>query len=170
MKKFYFAICCLTCAVGGFAQKQAVLTTPASATPDIVAFKANATYVGGEPVGNSIEYKINFTGMVFDESKNFSIATDEFTAPVDGIYHFDLRVSWLQFTAPGLITLNIKTNNYIMSGTTVQVPSVSQSVFDSNFSLLSKLKAGEKVSVNIVQRSGAQQKYQQVQFSGFKTN
>ncbi len=133
------------------------------------AFKANATYIGGEPIANNTESKVHFTGVLFDETKNF--AADEFTAPSDGIYSFDVRVSWLQFSAEGMITINVRTNLYAaVPATTVQASSATLPVFDSNFSTLLKLKAGDKVSVYLLQKSGAQQKYQQVQLSGFKVN
>ncbi len=133
------------------------------------AFKANATYIGGEPIANNTESKVHFTGVLFDETKNF--AADEFTVPSDGIYSFDVRVSWLQFSAEGMITINVRTNLYAaVPATTVQASSATLPVFDSNFSTLLKLKAGDKVSVYLIQKSGAQQKYQQVQLSGFKVN
>ena len=46
------------------------VTTVTIAEPK-VAFKANATYVGGEPIASNTESKVNFTGTVFDESKIF---------------------------------------------------------------------------------------------------
>jgi C1q domain len=136
-----------------------------------IAFKANATYVGGTPIANNTESKVFFSGVMFDEGKNFSTSTSEFIAPSDGIYHFDLRVSWLQFSNEGMITLLIRTNLYqSVAATSVQLSSKTQSVFDSNFSTILKLKAGDKVSVYLVQQSGTQQKYQQVQLCGFKVD
>lgn len=147
--------------------KQKVVTT-AAATP--IAFRAAATYIGGEPVANNTEKKVDFTGVYFDENKNFSIATDEFIAPVTGIYHFDLRVGWLQFSAPGAVTLLLRTNLYQqIAVSSVQTSSTTQ-IFDSNFCTLLKLNAGDKVSVYVNQNSGAQQKFQQVVLSGFKVN
>jgi C1q domain len=142
-----------------------------SAVPQgVIAFRAAATYVSGEPVASNTEKKVDFTGAYFDESKNFSVATDEFVAPSDGIYHFDLRVSWAQFTAPGMVTLLIRTNLYEQIAiTSVQISSTTQ-LFDSNFSSLAKLKAGDKVSVYLQQNSGTQQHYRQVVFGGFKLN
>ena len=107
----------------------------------VIAFNAAATYINGAPIANNTESKVNFTGTFFDESKNFSVATDEFVAPSDGIYHFDLRVSWAQFTAPGMVSLFIRTNLYEqIAMTSVQISSITQ-LFDSNFSSLLKLKA-----------------------------
>lgn len=140
-----------------------------SIQPKNIAFKANATYVGGTPIANNTESKVFFSGVMFDEGKNFSTSTSEFIASSDGIYHFDLRVSWLQFSNEGMITLLIRTNLYqSVAATSIQISSKSQPVFDSNFSTLLKLKAGDKVTVYLGQQSGAQQKYQQVQLCGFK--
>ncbi|MEP7376570.1 MAG: hypothetical protein ABI675_24445 [Chitinophagaceae bacterium] len=158
-------------------QTQGVLAKPITrsivASPagqGVIAFRAAATYVNGEPLATGSERKVDFTGAYFDESKNFSVATDEFAVPSDGIYHFDLRVSWAQFTAPGMITLLIRTNLYQQIAiSSVQASSTSQ-IFDSNFSSLAKLKAGDKVSVYLQQNSGVQQQYRQVVFGGFKVN
>ena len=137
----------------------------------VIAFRAAATYVGGEPLANNTESKVNFTGAYFDESKNFSVSTGEFIAPSDGIYHFDLRVSWLKFSAPGSVSLLLRTNLYsAIAMTTVLEASTTVPVFDSNFSTLLKLKTGDKVSVYLNQNSGAQQKYQQVILGGVKVN
>ncbi len=136
-----------------------------------IAFKANATYVGGTPIASNTESKVLFSGVMFDEGNNFSTPTSEFIAPTDGIYHFDLRVSWLQFSNEGMITLLIRTNLFqSVAATSVQMSSKTQPVFDSNFSTLLKLKAGDKVAVYLGQRSGTQQKYQQVQLCGFKVD
>jgi len=146
--------------------KLPVTTHPSTA----IAFRAAATYTGGEPLANNSERKVDFTGTYFDESKNFSVTNDEFTAPSDGIYHFDLRVGWMQFSSPGMITLLLRTNLYEqIAMTSVQTSSTIQ-VFDSNFGTLLKLKTGDKVSVYLSQNSGTQQKYQQVVLSGFKVN
>lgn len=146
------------------------ITTATIAEPK-VAFKANATYVGGEPIASNTETKINFTGTVFDEGKNFSISSGAFVAPSDGIYHFDLRVSWLQFSANGYVQLSIRTNLYAsIPASIILQSSTTQPVFDSEFSTLLKLKAGDKIEVYLTQKSGTQQKYQQVQLSGFKVN
>lgn len=146
------------------------ITTAAIAEPK-VAFKAAATYVGGEPLANNTESKVNFTGAYFDEGKNFSISTGTFVVPSDGIYHFDLRVSWLQFSANGYVQLSIRTNLYAsVPAAIILQPSTTLPVFDSEFSTLMKLKAGDKIEVYLLQKSGVQQKYQQVQLSGFKVN
>ncbi|MBS1656181.1 MAG: hypothetical protein JSU05_15110 [Bacteroidetes bacterium] len=138
--------------------------------PAAIAFMANATYLGGEPIASNTPTQIHFTGTVFDESKNFSIPTAEFIVPADGIYHFDLRVSWLPFSSLGAVSLNLRTGLYgNLLATSVQMSSTTQ-VFDSNIGTLAKLKAGDKVIVTLQQNSGTQQKYQQVQLSGFKIN
>lgn len=143
---------------------------PTTITSAVVAFRAAATHIGGEPVANSTEKKVDFTGTYFDESKNFSITTDEFVAPSDGVYHFDLRVGWMQFSSPGMVTLLLRTNLFEqVAMTSVQTSSTTQ-IFDSNYSTLLKLKSGDKVSVHLLQNSGTQQKYQQAVLSGFKVN
>ena len=150
--------------------KPAIKPITSSQIEKTIAFRAAATYIGGEPIANNTEKKIDFTGVYFDEDKNFSVASDEFVAPSDGIYHFDLRVGWLQFSSPGMVTILLRTNLYSqIAYTSVQTSSTTQ-IFDSNVGALLKLKTGDKVSVHISQNSGTQQKFQQVILSGFKVN
>lgn len=172
MKKYVVFLCCFLIAGSLKAQvKLSTTATSAQAAPFTIAFRVAATFLSGEPLANNTEGKVNFTGAYFDEQKNFSIITDEFTIPADGIYHFDLRVSWLKFSAPASITLKLRENLYTGVGyTSVQPASVTMPNFDSNVSALLKLKAGDKISVHLLQNSGVQQKYQQVILSGFKVN
>jgi hypothetical protein len=134
------------------------------------AFKAAATYISGEPVANNTEKKIDFTGVNFDNGKNFSVATDEFVAPTDGIYHFDLRVNWAGFSAPGMITMLIRTNLFQQIPATTVQAAVTNQVFDTQFSTLLSLKAGDHITVHVNQQSGGQQQFRQVQLSGFRVN
>lgn len=170
MKKYIVFLSCFL--IAGSLKSQVKLSTTAAQTASFtIAFRAAATFLSGEPLANNTEGKVNFTGAYFDEQKNFSVNNDEFTAPADGIYHFDLRVSWLKFSAPASITLKLRENLYSGVGyTSVQQASVTMPNFDSNVSTLLKLKAGDKISVHLTQNSGAQQKYQQVISSGFKVN
>lgn len=138
-----------------------------TATP---AFKAAATYISGEPVGSNTEKKIDFTGVYFDNGKNFSVPADEFLVPTDGIYHFDLRVNWAGFSAPGMITMLIRTNLFQQIAATAVQPAVTGQVFDTQYSTLLSLKAGDHITVHVSQQSGAQQQFRQVQFSGFRVN
>jgi hypothetical protein len=134
------------------------------------AFKAAATYISGEPVANNTEKKIDFTGVNFDNGKNFSVSADEFLVPTDGVYHFDLRVNWAGFSAPGMITLLIRTNLFQQIAATTIQPAVTGQVFDTQYSTLLSLKAGDHITVHLNQTSGAQQLFRQVQFSGFRVN
>lgn len=163
MKRIIFCILFIAFIANAYSQKTAVAVP---VLPSVsVAFKANATYAGGEPIATNTRYKVNFGGTVFDAGRNFSKDTDEFIAPVDGFYHFDVRVSWLQFSAVGSVTIDL---NY--EATSVLMVSTSRPVFDSNYGTLLEMKKGEKMSVYLKQNTGAQQKFQQVQFSGFKVN
>jgi len=175
--KILFAILLLGTAVCSQAQiTQKVIpvkTTMAAAAPAVasakVAFQASATYVGGtEVMPNNMNSKVIFTGSLFDEAKNFSIPNGCFVVPADGIYHFDVRVSWLRFTAPGMITMNLNTDEFSMLTTSVQTASTTSAVFDTQYSMLVKLRAGQKLYVYLKQNSTAIQKYQQVQLAGFK--
>src|ERR1043166_4678805 len=104
------------------------------------AFLANATYVCGTEVSpTNINYKAVFGGTVFDEAKKFSVPTSCFVVPSDGVYHFDVRVSWLKFTAPGAITVNLNNDEFSPRTTSVQVASTTEPVFDTQYAGLIKL-------------------------------
>jgi C1q domain len=138
----------------------------------VVAFKANATYLSGEPIASGTPHDIDFTGnALFNESNSFSIEKDEFTAPANGYYHFDVRVGWNRFSAKGDVVIKLLLNWYSGLPAATWLPGNTDiGVFDTNFSSLMQLKAGDKVRVQITQDSGAQQTMKQVQFSGFKVN
>jgi C1q domain len=144
------------------------LSTSTTVVSSAIAFKANATYVGGTVLDNNRSSLVNFTGVVFDEGNNFSKDNDVFLVPSDGIYHFDVRVSWLQFTAPGSVTINLNTAPLATPATSILIASTTLRTFDSNLNTLLKLKAGDKIFVYVKQESGTTQKYQQVQLCGFK--
>src|SRR4030095_13742235 len=114
-----------------------VTSVPARTASAIVAFKTNATYISGEPVANNTPAKIDFNGNpLFDEGKNFSMTTDEFIAPSNGYYHFDLRVGWDRFTAPGTVTIRILTNWYATVPVSTWLPASTAALFDTNFSTI----------------------------------
>lgn len=171
MKNYLIVVLIVVLNLKVVAQKKISTPVNATVTIPVIAFKANATFVGGEPIANATPHKVNFGGTIFNEGNCFSKDRDEFVAPEDGYYHFDLRVSWLKFSAAGNIELYILTNWHdVVPAGSIQLSSTTQSTFDSNFSALVKLKKADKVTVEIHQKSGVQQKYQQVQFSGFKVN
>lgn len=143
-------------------------TTSATNVSATIAFKANASYVGGVVLDNNKSTLVDFTGVVFDEANNFSKDLNQFVAPSDGIYHFDVRVSWLQFTAPGSVTINLNTAPLATTAMSILAASSTLRTFDSNLNTLLKLKAGDKIFVYLKQESGAAQRYQQVQLCGFK--
>jgi hypothetical protein len=146
-------------------------TTSAVKVPVVKpGFLANASYAGGETIPSKFNFRVNFTRTVFDEANNFSVANGEFVAPSAGLYHFDIRISWMQFTAPGVITVNLNRAALATWASSSQLSSTTQRIFDSNFGALIKMPAGEKVMIYLQQDSGAPQKFQQVQLWGYKVD
>jgi hypothetical protein len=107
-------------------QSKAVSAPVSTAAPVKAAFKANGTYVGGVPVPPRSAYQPIFTGAVFNEGKYFLLSNGgEFVVPADGIYHFDVRVSWLQFSGPGKVTINLHRSFSDIVATSVQISSAT---------------------------------------------
>ncbi|MDP4264843.1 MAG: hypothetical protein Q8941_20110 [Bacteroidota bacterium] len=148
------------------------VNTPGINRSAVVAFKANATIISGQPVASGTPHDVDFTGRaLFNESNSFSIDKDEFTAPSDGYYYFEVRVNWNKFSAKGDVVIKLLLNWYSGLPSATWLPGNTDiAVFDTNFSTLMQLKAGDKVRVQIAQDTGAQQVFKQVQFSGFKVN
>ncbi|MCU7374942.1 hypothetical protein PEC18_29915 [Paucibacter sp. O1-1] len=59
-----------------------------------VAFSMRGVESGMEMVAKDINYKIPFKSSFYDLDNNYTNATSEFVAPVDGLYHFDVQVCW----------------------------------------------------------------------------
>jgi hypothetical protein len=169
MKSYFIAFLLFTC-TSLQAQVQTVKTVSSLPAVKKSAFLVNASYAGGVPVPHNANFKVSFTRAVFDETNNFSITNGEFVAPSEGIYHFDIRVNWMQFTAPGLVTINVNRAVLASWASSILIPSTTHRLFDTNYSLLLKIPAGEKVMIYLKQDSGAPQKFQQVQLSGYKVD
>lgn len=163
-----------------FAQNNTLKTVAAPVTAatgktvasQVVAFKANATVISGQPIASATPHDVDFTGRaLFNESNSFSIDKDEFAAPSDGYYHFDVRVNWVKFSAKGSVEIRLLVNWYSGLPAATWLPGNTElATFDTNFSTLMQLKAGDKIKVELIQDSGTQQVFRQVQFSGFKVN
>lgn len=136
-----------------------------------VAFSVNAAYSQGEPFPNNTLYRVKFNQMLFDEGNNFYINNNEFVAPVNGIYHFMVRVNFKRFSRNGsvVIQLNHTTNTGFLAFH-VQPASVTEETFDGMLNTLLKLNAGEKVAVVLNQTTTEKQEFRLVKFSGYKIN
>ena len=107
-------------------------------------------------ISNNTETTVPFDGEDFDEGGWFNLSTDEFNAPVNGIYHFDAAVIFGNVTSVASgATCDMK---IVVGGTTmgITVQPMVISYFQSlNLSQDIKLNAGQKVKITVRQNSGS---------------
>jgi hypothetical protein len=73
------------------------------------AFKANKLSVGQTLTSNAGDAQVVFDNKVYDPSNVYSTSTNCFTAPVNGIYHFNASVAvGLTSGSPTLVAMPIK--------------------------------------------------------------
>ena len=95
-----------------------VLTSDASGNATwqgAIAFLGKGVKAGSEGVAILVRRKILFASTTYDLGNNFTSADispySTFTAPVNGIYHFDLKVSWLNMSSGFLYTILVRRRN-----------------------------------------------------------
>ncbi|MEQ9466721.1 MAG: hypothetical protein RLN88_04875, partial [Ekhidna sp.] len=88
-------------ALGTISSQDATITTPAEG--DVLVYDASGTQfinesaIGFEAYDNvggliNVGTKINYNTEVFDDGSGFSPASNDFTAPRDGLYHFEAQI------------------------------------------------------------------------------
>ncbi|MFQ5334941.1 MAG: hypothetical protein ACE5DN_02585, partial [Flavobacteriales bacterium] len=118
-----------------------------------VAFNA---YIGTSQTFPLNTYvKVNFNGLTFDDGSNFNTTTDEFTAPVSGVYHFDLAFSITDMPGQSRLVLSIKdTGGNILARTVVTNDGASTGANQYESAVLSadlRLTAGTVIYVEGIQ-------------------
>ncbi len=91
-----------------------------------------------------------------DDGNNFNTSTGQYTAPTDGVYHFNSK---MQFSSPPSgntpITLRIKKNGAVFEG--CQSDIILQAITGFSFSIahtvVIKLNAGDIISIEVMQFS-----------------
>jgi hypothetical protein len=121
-----------------------------------VAFSTIGVDGAGEQVlvpENSV-FKVPFNEKRYDISDNYSAADHSFTAPVNGIYHFDTQVSWFGSSAQVDLRLMLVRNGQLFTlVNNVLASSVNTSSVLSVDQLLQK---GDTVYVAIFRVTGSQ--------------
>ncbi|MCB9251374.1 MAG: hypothetical protein H6605_02845 [Flavobacteriales bacterium] len=114
----------------------------------------SAKFSSGFNIPSGGAYYMNYGTEDFDHGNNF--ADTAFTAPADGVYHFDVLATWYQFsTATGYNYINLRVN-----GATYTInyqPNLSTLVVTNEVSANIELKKGDTVTCTIYQNSGATQ-------------
>ena len=131
-----------------------------------VAFMASAR--PSQTVDNNKEALIRFDEEAFDVGRNFKNNT--FTAPDEGIYHFDAHVRWKGFShANNYMWIGVFKNDTIQRASTA---ASSNNDFGTMISTNLQLSQGDKVTVKVRQSSGTKQHTfgldKNTWFTGFK--
>ena len=95
-----------------------ILTSDASGNATwqgAIAFLAKGVKAGSEGVAEGIRRKVPFRWKIYDLGNNFTSSEispySTFTAPVNGIYHFDVKVSWINSSSGSLYTGLVRRRN-----------------------------------------------------------
>lgn len=116
-----------------------------------VAFMATAENT--QKVIHNKEVKILFDHVEFDYTQSFN--NSEFTAPEEGLYHFDAHVRWNGFKQPNnYMWIGLFKNDTLQKATTA---ASSNNDFGTMISSNLLLKQGDKVAVKVRQSSGSTQ-------------
>lgn len=125
-----------------------------------VAFAVhNLVGIGDISVADQTYLTVPFTSKDYDFGGNFNTSTYQFTAPVKGIYHFDVQVSWVTATnSVGNFYLQLEKNGSYM--TVYGTPLISGQFASNTVSTDIDLEIGDVVKAVVYQDSGATQKLQ----------
>jgi hypothetical protein len=153
-----------------------LLSAPYALYAKEVAPKAVVAFETNQVASNTFTSTPIFTNEVFDEGSNFNTTTGEFTAPEDGIYHFDCSINCLGISSvatSSFVSLGFFVNTSV-KGMRASFPS-SYGNWHLSSSITVKLSAGDKVKPRIFKGisqtfsfGGGDPAYNH--FSGFKVN
>lgn len=117
------------------------------------AFAAKDVGASVFPVSNG-NSTVPFTVEEYDISNNYNTTTGEFTAPVNGIYHFDAFVLWNTGSGAGGYNLQILKNGSIVGLDVKLITATTTNFMSNSVSVDFQLSAGSKVRVDANQTSG----------------
>lgn len=118
-----------------------------------VAFSASSNISGGQNIAHNTDVVVDFTSTDYNIGADFSVAANTFTAPSNGIYHFDAMVMWESpASSTGFLAITIRVNN--SNYTTVRTPAVAGRNASNTISIDIDLNVGDQVSVLAFQTTG----------------
>jgi hypothetical protein len=119
-----------------------------------VAFSVGSSVSGGQNIAHNTDVAVNFTNTDYNIGADYNISTNTFTAPANGIYHFDAMLMWenpASSTGYLAITLRVNNSNYA----TVRTPAVSGRTASNTLSIDIDLNTFDQVSIFAFQTTGA---------------
>ncbi|GGD42193.1 hypothetical protein GCM10011514_02710 [Emticicia aquatilis] len=108
------------------------------------------------PIPPNTNTTIGINAEKYDLSNNFNTTTNLFTAPTNGIYHFDALVTWSSATATGgsfILEIIGSSPLFTLTQTTYSIPTTNYTFISSTASVDVKLNAGQTVKLSAYQTS-----------------
>jgi C1q domain len=129
------------------------VTVPGVSTS--VAFKVNQT--AQQTIPNNILTQVNWAAELYDDGNNFNTASETFTAPSAGLYHFDATVTMEDINNNNRVELRLRVFNAGFTDIQRKVMTSGVSA-DLSISISTdvKLSAGDQVSLWIESQDGEQ--------------
>jgi|GEM_PF-6574275 len=143
------------------------ITSPVWVTPPSVGFLTeNAIPQTILPLTYT---KLDLNAEVFDDGSDFSTTTDAFTAPLNGVYHLSVKVSFFD-ADPGNYRLYLDNNTNIGDGfhavTYLENATIGHTSLILSITL--RLTVGQQVLAHVWQNSGSNQSASFSYFSGHR--
>lgn len=106
-------------------------------------------------VANGVETQILFDNINFNDGNYYDSGLGTFNVYSEGMYHFDVKILWENFSSTGNATLALRLNGIITEQTrqTISLGATVQQILNSNF----KLYSGDVVDVVVLQSTGVSQ-------------
>ena len=134
------------------------------------AFSAYSTN-GLLSISNGVETQILFDNVNFNDGNYYDVGLGTFNVYSEGMYHFDVKMIWEQFSAQGDAVLAVRLNGVITEQVRQTIKTgggTTQQVLSANL----KLYSGDVVDVVVVQSSSSSQSVNLNQlesvFAGYK--
>lgn len=141
---------------GGTGLRNVLVDSQGTLTNDSpVAFSAFNVNNYPSTIVSNVETTFPFTNEDYDLGSFYNNSLYEFLAPTNGIYHFDLFVTFGAVASPSLNTL-FSIRFYVDGGlnSVINEPIISGNLKTLNLSQDLKLNAGQKIQARVIQTSG----------------
>lgn len=126
---------------------------------------------GSTSINPSVETQLVFDNINFNDGNYYDGSLSQYNVVTGGLYHFDSRIVWEAFTAPGEVILGIRINGLMVEQVRQSVVATS-SATQQSISANIKAFAGDVIDVVVLQNSGIAQSINhsalESNFSGYR--
>lgn len=126
---------------------------------------------GFTTISSSTETQVMFDNVSFNDGNYYDPILSQFNIYSEGVYHFDAKINWDNFSADGDAILEIRVNG-IVTEQVRQTIIAGAGSFSQSISANFRLYSGDVVDVSVLQASGVDETLNlsatEAVFSGFK--